>query len=64
LEGLPPFEKVIKEIELIDTFYACAAGLTGKQYAPQLALSKVSRRQRDTTRAFGPKPPRLKPPAF
>jgi cytochrome c peroxidase len=33
-----------------------------KDYARQLALSKVSRPQRDTARAFGPQPPRPKPP--
>ena len=36
--------------------------LGDKEYARQLALSKVSRPQRDTARAFGSKPPRPKPP--
>jgi cytochrome c peroxidase len=35
-----------------------------KEYARQLALSKVSRSQRDTARAFGPKPTQPKPPPF
>jgi cytochrome c peroxidase len=33
-----------------------------QEYARQLALSKVSRPQRDTARAFGPKPMQPKPP--
>ena len=33
-----------------------------QEYARQLALSKVSRPQRDTARAFGPKPTQPKPP--
>jgi cytochrome c peroxidase len=35
-----------------------------REYARQLALSKVSRPQRDTARAFGPKPMQPKPPPF
>jgi cytochrome c peroxidase len=54
----------------IDDLVAFLASLTSpqykelgeKEYARQLALSKLSRPQRDTTRAFGPKPPRPKPP--
>jgi cytochrome c peroxidase len=38
--------------------------LGDKEYARQLALSKVSRSQRDTARAFGPKPTQPKPPPF
>src|SRR5258705_8212293 len=56
----------------IDDLVAFLASLTSlqykelgdKEYARQLALSKVSRTQRDTARAFGPKPPRPKPPPF
>lgn len=56
----------------IDDLVAFLASLTSPQYkelgdreyARQLALSKVSRPQRDTARAFGPKPPRPKPPPF
>ena len=33
-----------------------------KELARQRALSRTSRPQRDTKRAFGPKPPRPKPP--
>jgi len=33
-----------------------------KELARQRALSRTKRSQRDTTRAFGPKPPRPNPP--
>ena len=54
----------------IDDLVAFMASLTGpqyeelgeKEYARQLALSKISRPQRDTAGAFGPKPARSKPP--
>jgi cytochrome c peroxidase len=54
----------------IDDVVAFLASLTSPQYqvigdqeyARQLALSKVSRPQRDTARAFGPKPKQPKPP--
>ena len=54
----------------IDDLVAFLASLTSPQYrelgeseyARQLALAKVNRPQRDTARAFGPKPPRPKPP--
>ena len=56
----------------IDDLVAFLASLTSpqykelgdKEYARQLALSKVSRSQRDTARAFGPKPTQPKPPPF
>jgi cytochrome c peroxidase len=56
----------------IDDLVAFLASLTSPQYrelgdkehARQLALSKVSRTQRDTARAFGPKPPRPQAPPF
>lgn len=38
--------------------------LGDREYARQLALAKVSRPQRDTARAFGPKPIQPKPPPF
>jgi cytochrome c peroxidase len=38
--------------------------LGNREYARQLALSKVSRPQRDTARAFGPKPQQPEPPPF
>jgi cytochrome c peroxidase len=54
----------------IDDLVAFLASLTSpqykefgdKEYARQLNLSGVSRPQRDTARAFGPKPQRPKPP--
>ena len=54
----------------IDDVVAFLASLTSpryeeasdREYARQLALSKVNRPQRDTERAFGAKPPRPKPP--
>ncbi len=54
----------------IDDLVAFLASLTSAPYkdlgnrelARQLALSKVSRPQRDTPRAFGPKPEQPKPP--
>ena len=56
----------------IDDVVAFLASLTSPQYkaigdqeyARQLALSKVSRTQRDTARAFGPKPKQPEPPPF
>lgn len=54
----------------IDDLVAFLASLTGAQYrdlgkrelARQRALARTSRPQRDTARAFGPKPARPKPP--
>ncbi len=54
----------------IDDLVAFLASLTSPQYSPfgeqelkrQRALSRISRPQRDTKRAFGPKPPRSAPP--
>jgi cytochrome c peroxidase len=56
----------------VDDVVAFLASLTSPQYkevgdreyARQLALSKVSRPQRDTARAFGPKPKQPEPPRF
>jgi len=56
----------------IDDLVAFMGSLTSPQYrefgdgeyARQLALSKVSRPQRDTARAFGPKPQQPKPPSL
>ena len=56
----------------IDDVVAFLASLTSPQYeaigdqeyARQLAVSKVSRSQRDTARAFGPKPKQPEPPPF
>ncbi len=55
----------------IDDLVAFMASLTSKAYEAQAAqellrqreLSRTTRPQRDTARAFGPKPPRPKPPA-
>ena len=54
----------------IDDLVAFLASLTSPDYrdqgveelARQRVLSRSSRPQRDTARAFGPKPPRPKPP--
>ena len=54
----------------IDDLVAFLASLTGPEYKGlgarelerQRALSRTSRPQRDTRRAFGPKPPRARPP--
>ena len=56
----------------IDDVVAFLASLTSPQYkaigdqeyARQLALSRVTRPQRDTARAFGPKPKQPEPPPF
>jgi cytochrome c peroxidase len=56
----------------IDDLVAFLASLTSspykkagdKEYARQLALSRIDRPQRDTARAFGPKPSPPKPPPF
>jgi cytochrome c peroxidase len=55
----------------IDDLVAFLASLTSPEYREpgvkelerQRALSRTSRPQRDTKRAFGPKPPRPKPPS-
>jgi cytochrome c peroxidase len=56
----------------IDDLVAFLASLTSPQYkeagdqeyARQLAISRASRPQRDTSRAFGPKPSQPEPPPF
>ena len=70
----PWLDKDIQPLALtepeIDDVVAFMASLTSPQYkdlgdreyARQLALSKVSRPQRDTARAFGPKPKQPEPP--
>ena len=72
----PWLDKDIQPLALtepeIDDVVAFMASLTSPQYkdlgdreyARQLALSKVSRPQRDTARAFGPKPKQPEPPPF
>ena len=68
-EDIQPLALTESEIDDLVAFMASLTSpqykeLGDKQYARQLALSKVSRPQRDTARAFGPKPPRPKPPPF
>jgi len=68
-EDIEPLALTEPEIEDLVAFLPSLTSpqykeLGEKEYARQLALSKVSRPQRDTARAFGPKPPRPKPPPF
>ena len=68
-EDIQPLALTESEIDDLVAFLVSLTSLQynefGKtEYARQLALSKVSRPQRDTARAFGPKPPRQKPPPF
>jgi len=68
-EDMQPLALTEPEIDDLVAFLASLTSpqykeLGDKEYARQLALSKVSRPQRDTARAFGPKPPRPKPPPF
>jgi cytochrome c peroxidase len=68
-EDIQPLALTESEIDDLVAFMASLTSppykeLAEKEYARQLALSKVSRPQRDTARAFGPKPPRPKPPSF
>jgi cytochrome c peroxidase len=66
-EDIQPLALIEAEIDDLVAFMASLTSpqykaLGDAEYARQLALSKTSRPQRDTTRAFGPKPPRPKPP--
>ena len=68
-EDMQPLALTEPEIDDLVAFLASLTSpqykeLGDKEYARQRALSKVSRPQRDTARAFGPKPPRPKPPPF
>jgi cytochrome c peroxidase len=66
-EDIQPLALTERDIDDVVTFLA---SLTSPEYRNlgatelerQRALSKTSRPQRDTKRAFGPKPPRAKPP--
>jgi len=66
-EDIQPLALTERDIEDVVAFMA---SLTSPQYkesaakelARQRALSKTTRPQRDTARAFGPKPPRPAPP--
>ena len=68
-EDIQPLALTESEIDDLVTFLTSLTSaqykdLGDKEYARQLALSKVSRPQRNTAQAFGPKPPRPKPPPF
>lgn len=64
-DDIQPLAMTEPEIDDLVAFLASLTSATyseqaGQEYARQLALSKVSRPQRDTKRAFGPKP--VQPP--
>ncbi len=66
-EDIQPLALTEPEIDDLVAFLASLTSpqyreLGDKEYTRQLALSKVSRPQRDTAQAFAPKPPRPKPP--
>ncbi len=68
-EDIQPLALTEPEIDDLVAFMASLTSpqykeLGDKEYARQLALSKVSRPQRDTARAFGPKPMQPAPPTF
>jgi cytochrome c peroxidase len=68
-EDIQPLALTEPEIDDLVAFLASLTspqykGLGDKEYARQLALSSMSRPQRDTARAFGPKPSQPKPPPF
>ncbi len=68
-EDIQPLALTEPEIDDLVAFLASLTSSPYKQagdreYARQLALSRVDRPQRDTARAFGPKPPQPKPPPF
>ncbi len=68
-EDIQPLALTEPEIDDLVAFLASLTSpqykeLAGKEYARQLALSKESRPQQDTARAFGPKPSRPQPPPF
>ena len=66
-KDMQPLALTVPEIDDMVAFLASLTSaqykVTGDQeYARQLALSKVNRPQRDTARAFGPKPKQPEPP--
>jgi len=68
-EDMQPLALTESEIEDLVAFLASLTSpqyqkLGDQEYARQLALSKVSRQQRDTARAFGAKPSQPPPPPF
>jgi cytochrome c peroxidase len=74
LDALPYLDEDIQPLALqerdLDDLVAFLASLTSNDYntqavralARQRALSQTNRPQRDTTRAYGPKPARQRPP--
>ncbi|MDI4233217.1 cytochrome c peroxidase [Bradyrhizobium sp. Arg237L] len=68
-EDIQPLAMTEAEIDDLVAFLASLTSSPYKEasdheYARQLALSRVDRPQRDTARAFGPKPSQPKPPPF
>jgi cytochrome c peroxidase len=68
-KDMQPLALTEPEIDDVVAFLASLTSpqykMTGEQeYARQLALSKTSRPQRDTARAFGPKPKQPPPPPY
>ena len=66
-EDIQPLALTEGEIDDLVAFLASLTSpqyreLAGKELKRQRALSRTSRPQRDTKRAFGPKPPRPRPP--
>ena len=67
-EDIQPLALTEGEIDEVVSFLASLtsadyAELGRKELARQRELSRTKRPQRDTARAFGPRPPRPKPPA-
>ena len=68
-EDMQPLALTESEIDDVVAFLASLTSpqyknVADQEYARQLALSKVDRPQRDTARAFGPKPKQPEPPPF
>ncbi|MHB9074053.1 MAG: cytochrome-c peroxidase [Desulfobaccales bacterium] len=68
-EDIQPLALTEQDIDDVVAFLASLTSadyqeLGDKELARQRALSRTTRPQRDTARAFGPKPPRPKPPPF
>ena len=66
-KDMQPLALSESEIDDVVTFLASLTSpqykeVGDREYARQLALSKVNRAQRDTSRAFGPRPLQPKPP--
>ena len=68
-EDIQPLALTEPEIDDVVEFLASLTSpqckeLGDREFARQLAISKVNRPQRDTARAFGPKPKQPEPPPF